>query len=54
MTNTQTAALPWVVLDCPCTHILGEYATEAEAEAAAKAFGRGVCRGSVPAAPGAR
>ena len=39
MTNTQTAALPWVVVNCPCTHILGEYATEAEAEAAAKEFG---------------
>ena len=42
MTTTAapaTTTLPWVVLNCPCTHILGEYATEAAAEAAAKEFG---------------
>lgn len=29
----------WVVLNCACTNILGFYATEGEAEEAAKEFG---------------
>lgn len=42
MTTTETAeatTLPWVVLNCFCTQILGEYATELEAETAAAEFG---------------
>jgi len=33
------AALPWVVINCFATHILGEYATEEEAATAATEFG---------------
>lgn len=38
-TTPATPALPWVVLDCFVTRILGEYATEGEATTAAAEFG---------------
>jgi hypothetical protein len=38
-TEATPTALPWVVLDCFVTRILGEYATEEEATAAADKFG---------------
>lgn len=39
MSATTTQAGPWVVINCPVTQILGHYATEAEAAAAAAEFG---------------
>lgn len=37
--TNEATTLPWVVLNCHCTHILGEYTTELEADTAATTFG---------------